>query len=513
MARRPFSLTVDRCLGVNLQPGDHALPPHYVRRAQNARHEAGSMWAKRTGSWKLNSNALGTQPAAGGLYQWMGASPSQILVVSASDGHLWTAATGIGARTFTDRGALGASAADAAFAGFYQAATPKVFIATGQVGGLASWDGATLVTGIATTPASPTALRPYLDRLFVVNNTRRLYWSKITDATAFDVASGGGFADLGVGGDDKLVGLARVGNSLLLFTRDSCARFTGAGPSNISLATDTAGVSAAFGCIAPHTIVELQDAEGIGDAVFCLTRSGPALFTEGGMTPLWDALRREWRDMSPLFAASAIAAHHRGRNEIWITITSGGSGTTNDRTWCWHYPTNSWWGPWVLPTTPTAWRALCPFVHENTGLASDGQEFVLSAAGSNVYLEDYRIGGDNRQDRATNADGTGGTAVSLAVDMAPLTGPNAFDELVLREIASLNHENGSHLAYSWSNLDGLQVGSGSGTLEGGSSTVATTHRARLNARGRRLGVTLSDAGSKVQEVHAVTFKGYTGRRS
>ena len=34
----------------------------------------------------------------------------------------------------------------------------------------------------------------------------------------------------------------------------------------------------------------------------------------------------------------------------------------------------------MLPTTPTAWRALCPFVHDNTGLASDGQHDELAAA-------------------------------------------------------------------------------------------------------------------------------------
>lgn len=509
--RAPFEATIDTCRGVNLQPGDRALDLHYVRSAQNCRHEAGKMLVKRTGSWKLNAASVGTGVVVGGLFDWLGAVPGQILVVS-DNGHLYTATHGSGTRTFTDRGALGASANQAAFASFYQGGTNKVFIASEQAAGLASWDGGTLVTGIASTPASAIGLRTYLDRLFCVNRSRRLYYSAIADGTAFSVASGGGFADLGIGGDDKLVGLARVGSSLLLFTADACARFAGSGPSNINLATDTEGVSNAYGCIAPRTILELQDAEGVGDAVFCLTRSGPALFTEGGMTPLWEPLLSEWRglDMN-LTGTLGVAVHHRGRQEVWVAVTQGG-GSVNARIWCWHYPTNSWWGPWVRGTV-NQWATLAPFVYDNVGDAYEGEDFVLSAVGSDIYVEDYRKAGSNRQDQATAADGTGGTAISVSVGLAPLTGPTVRDELVVRQLEALVATNGgTSLGYAWTAQDRSQAGSGSGSISYGSSPTPYARRARTAARGRRVAFTLTDTSAYNMELHGLSFTGYRARR-
>lgn len=512
MARRPWQETRRDCLGVAYQPG-FAVGPRYLRNGQNIRRGTGCMIEKRRGSYQLLDPG-DVSAVITGIFQWSPPGNAHQLVLVTLGGELLTAppAGSTTTITITNEGGPLALTSAPRFAPFRIGATPTLFIASGA---LAAWDDATLDLAVADAPAA-IDVRVYRDRLFAIAG-KRLSYTAVADGSKWLPADGGGFADIETYDSADLVRLARCGSSLLLFKADSCSRFTGSGANSIDISVGTEGVSNELGCFAPGTLVELQDAEGVGDAVFCLTRRGPALFTEGGVRLVGDAIASEWRDWyGAAVESSATAEHHKSRQEIWLTISSSVA-FPNQRTWIYHYPSGSWWGNQALGFTPRVYGSI---VMASSGTLYDGQPFLL-ASGSDGQLRLLDVPYMERcADDATIAGGLlDGTAVALNATLGHVRGLEPGQEVVVRELVLLGQVwpvdrpgvgyGAGEVRVVWAS----ELGSGSTARFQSASSAINAHRVGLNARGRSIGLTIEELTDRQLQIHEIGWSGYLGRHA
>ena len=273
-----------------------------------------------------------------------------------------------------------------------------VFIADG--GPLNEWTGSAL-TEIATT-ASVDTIQVHNERLWGCGNSSfpdSVFYSDLNKGdTLGDAGNGGGQIVVRTFGDEKIVGLASVNTSLLIFHRRGISRITGYGQDDIT--SSPAGVTADVGTIAAKSIVANNN------IAFFISERGLYRCNESDVAPIGtptkpDPILPIIRKLSSANFDNIRCIINRATKELWISIPTYG---------CFQYHTvlDSWSGPWdegyVAPETTALFETIngegLPVV-----LRGDASGWVSLCDAPNIYRDN------------ASAAGTGGTRYTMVAQL------------------------------------------------------------------------------------------------
>lgn len=382
--------------GMNTISDPVALQPNQLRRANNARLTEYGAATKRGGTQRTSSAVLASAPVQNGYLWPKDSGAKEIMVVC--NGRLYTSTFGAFPMTYTLQ--TGAMTADVpvAFAQFRDGANDVVYIADG--GALNRWDGTTLSVDLANTP-SVTDIVVHNQRLWGCGdsaNPDSIFYSALNDGDSLGYApSNGGQIVVRTFGDERIVGLASVGTSLIIFHRRGLSRLTGYGQDDITVAP--AGITQDVGIIAPKSIVNVRNM-----AYFLsergLYRCNEAEVEAVGTAQTPDPLLPIIQGLTSSEFGDIRAAFSRATRELWITIPQVGI-------YVYHTVLNAWTGPfdegYLTPDTTALFEAL-----DESGLPillrgdEDGWVSLCDPPGLAAL--------DN-----INADGTGGTRFTMTL--------------------------------------------------------------------------------------------------
>lgn len=471
--------------GVNTTFTEDVLDPTELRKAKNGRLGVYGAVTKRLGSKRAHATVLEAGAKINGLYGKYDSAGGR-KIVALSNAHIFWKL--IASADFTKIvWNNGQPTTRARMVQYRRGATMYLYIATGGAN-LYEFDGVAVPVNIATAPAGCLDVCVYKSRLFVTNATKTLAWSKRLAGNDFLLANGGGTADVETFDAEPLIGLAKVGGSLLLFKEDSIARYTGVNPDDIRIDTDTEGVSADKGAISRLSIVQLPQ------AVAFLSAEGPYLATEAGVEELGLKIEKEIDQLDKSAWGDAAMAYHKGRRELWLALPGAGAGQ-NDRLWVMNLRTKSWSGPW-----PIAGCTFAPFER------ADGTDTVLRGGFDGwVRIEDE--GPTALDDRLS--DGSGGSNVELEVDVPELF---ANDPSRVKSLAGKKQSVQADLGAAGS-LDVLwssELGSGQTTIPSAGAGVKS-YPYLSDAKGKRIRQTLRESTATVVTLHGLLPEVSLGR--
>ena len=482
--------------GTNTAFSGDVLDATEVRLARNARLSTLGAVVKRAATQRLHPGVIGAAADVVGLQQWDApAVAGQLVALSA--GNLYHKALADADFTLV-AGAL-STTRRARWAAHRDGANVVLYFADGA---LRSWDGTTLVQAVAGAPAAREIAR-YKGRMFAADGTKRLYWSEVADPTLWDVGAGGGFADVETFDSDGVTGLIVVGSSLLICKANSIARFTGVGQQDIQIDTQTEGVSAQVGVIAPQTLVSLEA------AAFFLSDRGPYIADESGVQEAGLKVSPEFDFANRALWGEAVAAYNRRRREVWVFLPAAGE-AGNLTGWVMNLRTRSWSGPWSFGFGASV---LCRYQ------LADGSESV-AVGGYDGFVRDGDVDALPSARDDVLADGTGGTPIELDVELPPLLGGAPGRMKAMRGIASVEADlgavydavagTGGRLEVYWSS----ELGAGSVHVPS-RGAGAKDYRVHLTAlMGRRPVLGLRDSTAERTQLAGVVLPlslGRTGR--
>lgn len=379
--------------GVNRTFSADALDKSEVRRATNAVLNTFGALSKRGGSKRVHATVLNASTKVLGGFHWDNPSQSaeQVAICNADLFYKTLAAS-----DYTKVDGTLSTTARPVFAPYRVGGVNRLYIADGGL--LNKWTATSLTENISGSP-SATFICVYKERMFCADGTHTIYWSKVADPEVY-TSPDGGQSPVDTYDSEPIVGLATCGSSLLIFKQDSIARFTGVSNEEIEIDKDTEGVAKGVGCIAPGTIVSVDD------FVFFLSDRGPYKCDEGGVLPIGQKIESEMKDWDQANWSLARAVHNKAKRQILLIVPDGG---VNDVVWTLDLRTESWTGPHSYGyNIVSAW----------TFERADGTEGVMFG-GDDGWVRD----GDNIVNGYKDdvlSDGTGGTAVSMIVEFPPV---------------------------------------------------------------------------------------------
>jgi len=390
--------------GLNTVSDDLALQPDQIRLAQNARLNEYGAIAKRNGSVKVATTALSNAPQNG--FSWARDSGAvQGMVVA--NGTLYTAnMLSLPAASWTSQTGTLSTSVTPTFASFISGgSTDVVYIADG--GKINRWNGTTLTTDIGTNTQAVSVIKVHNQRLWGTGNSTypdSIFYSGLNNGDSIGDAvtsgAGGGQIIVRTFSDERIVGLASVGSSLLIFHRRGISRLTGFGQDDITVQPE--GVSSQTGTIAPFSIVE---ADGVA---YFLSDRGAFAATEGAVASLGtpsspDPLLPLLQGMTEANLANVRGVLSRRTQEIWWFVPGYGIYT-------YHLTLRAWSGPWVGEYLNTACLWVSP-------VNTSADQFVIRGNSTSAYdvtVSDYPSA---TSDIATFADGSTGTAIEMVVQL------------------------------------------------------------------------------------------------
>ena len=382
--------------GLNDVSDDIALLPNQLRRAFNARLTDYGAATKRGGTQRVSTAVLSAHPILNGYTWTKDSGTNEILVVS--NGVLRTATYGTLPWTWTARTGTLSTTAIPTFAQFRDTGgNDVVYLADGGL--LNKWNGTALTTNISGTE-SVSRIAVHNERLWGVGNStypESVFYSDLNNGdTLGNGASGGGQIIVRTFGDERLVGLASVNTSLLLFHERGISRITGYGQDDLTVAPQA--VTADVGTIAAGSIV------ASGNVAFFLSERGLYRCNEAEVAPVGtaetpDPLLPIIRQLSDAEFANIRAVLNRGTKELWITMPTYGC-------YVYHTVLNAWSGPWdtgyVDPDTTALFETLnaegLPVI-----LKGDASGWITLCDAPGVFLDNVA------------AAGTGGTRYALTL--------------------------------------------------------------------------------------------------
>lgn len=387
----------DFVLGLNTTHSPDVMDAREVRSARNGRLTTYGAISKRAGTKRITSGDMGAFRVFG-VVQWDNPSAAGE-IVAICDADLWYKT--LAGTSWTNVASTLSTANMVSFAPYKTGGTNRLYFADGA---LRKWTATTLTTSITGAPAAR-FLRVYGERMFATNNTSTLYWSKINDPETW-TAPDGGQANVETYDSEPIVGMETIGSSLLLFKQNSIARFTGTTAATIEVRKETEGISPEVGCIAPMTIIRVDD------FVFFLSDRGPYICNESGVQPIGLKIEKDMEDWNKAHWSKSVAVFNPLRREVWLFVPGAGK-TVNDTGYCYNVRSQAWTGPWDFGDT---FNAACACRFED----SNGIEGVL-LGGYDGIVRDGDFGEDDggAKDDALS-DGTGGTNVTLEIEYPPL---------------------------------------------------------------------------------------------
>lgn len=399
--------------GLNASHSPDVLDAREVQYARNVRLTTYGALTKRAGTMRITSNGMsaasgfssgfstgfGTSTKVLGVQQWDNPSATGE-IVAICDGDLWYKT--LSGTTWTNVSSTLSGTNQVSFAPYKTGGTNRLYFAEGS---LRKWTATTLTTSITGSPSGARFIAVYGERMFCAANTMVLYWSKINDPETWS-APDGGQANVETYDSEPITGLATVGSSLLIFKKNSIARFTGTTTATIEVRKETEGVSPDVGCIAPMSIVRVDD------YVFFLSDRGPYIANESGVQAIGQKIEREMEDWNKAYWDKSVAVYNALRREIWLFVPDTTS-ITNNVGYCYNTRAQQWTGPWEFGGEFDV-QSACRFEDANS------VEGVL-LGGYDGWVRDGDYGDDEggaRDDQAVG--GTGGHNVEMEVKFPPL---------------------------------------------------------------------------------------------
>lgn len=392
--------------GINTVSDEIALQPDQIRLAQNARLNEYGAVEKRGGTVKVSTNAPSGSAVQNGFGWARDNGTSYSLAIANGTFYYLQFAAGasLPAASWSTQAGTFSSSTVPSFASFISGtSTDVVYIADGGL--LNKWDGTTLTTNIANTQDC-TVIKVHNQRLWGAGSTTypdSIFYSALNNGDSLGYgASSGGQIIVRTFSDERVVGLASVGSSLLIFHRRGVSRLTGFGQDDISVQPE--GVSSQTGTIAPNSIVETDG------AAYFLSDRGAFVATEGGVSPLGspqapDPLLPLVRDLSLTELSNVRGVLSRNTQEIWWWIPGEGIYT-------YHLILKSWAGPWNGSFLNTAAMWTC-------NVNDEAEQFVVHANSSTKHVTICDYAG-SYVDEGTFAAPATGTAIDMAVRLRRL---------------------------------------------------------------------------------------------
>jgi len=388
--------------GLNTVSDDIALQPNQVRLAQNARLTEYGALVKRYGSVTLATANLGA--AVRGGYSWNRDNGDvQGLAVAGNTLYTINMLSNIGTQAWTARTTVALSTTvTPVFAEFVNhTGADAVFIADG--GKLVYWDGTTMVRETSGAAHTATFITVHNQRIWGCGDSTypdSIFYSKLNDGSSFGHA-GGGQIVVRTFADEKIIGLASVGSSLLIFHRRGISRLTGFGQDDTTVQPE--GVSSQTGTIAPLSIVE---ADGVA---YFLSDRGAFVASESSVAPLGtptapDPILPLLQNLSTTTLANVRGVLSRRTQEIWWFIPGYG-------VYVYHLILRAWAGPWIgeYLTTASLWPSLA---------GASAETYVIRGDTSGqVTVSDY-VGAHS--DGATTTSLDSGTPILMSVQLRRL---------------------------------------------------------------------------------------------
>lgn len=409
-----------------------------------------------------------------GLFQWDAPGVAGELVALAA-GHLFHKAPTD--TEFTQVAASLTTSRIARFAPWREGATIVLYFADGA---LRKWDGTTLTSTISNAP-SATDVAIYKGRVFAIDETKKLYASKIRDGDEWQLAQGAVQADVETYDTEGLRRILVAGSSLILFKEDNIARFTGVDPADIRIDTETEGVADDVGLAALGSLVRVDE------AFMFLSQKGWYLGNEASVEPTGLQVQAEF-DSEAVDISAVLAEYHKDRNEVWCSKPDGD-------TWIYNLRSRSWDGP-LTTLTPTA---LARYERAN-----GSETLVWGGADGYVREEDVEsIGAKSDVLR----DGSAGTATQLDIEFPVILGGWAARTKSFPDLLYLQADLGT----AWNDPDGgraevywtSELGSGSVFIESKGPGIKS-YPFKLAARGRRITIGIREATSELTKIYGLS---------
>lgn len=391
--------------GLNDVSDEAALLPNQMRRSTNLRLTDFGAATKRGGTQRTSTAALAAASVLNG-YTWQKDSgTNQILAVC--NGALRTATYGTFPLTYATATTSPSPSSlsttvPPSFVEFRDAGNAEVvYIADG--GQLNKWNGTTLTTDISGTLAVKQIV-VYNQRLWGCGNTtypNSIFYSSLNNGDDLGNAiapAGGGQIIVRTFGDEKIIGLAPINTSLLIFHNRGISRLTGLGQDDINV--QPAAVTADVGIIAGNTIVP------VNNLAYFVSERGLYRCNEVEVSPVGtpqipDPILPIIRQLSSAEFSKIRMVLNRATKELWVSLPGYG---------CYQYHTllNAWSGPWdggyIDPDTT------CLFETINSSglpviLKGDASGWVTLCDAPSVFRDNVA------------ADGTGGSRYAMTLQM------------------------------------------------------------------------------------------------
>jgi len=419
--------------GVNRQFTQDTRDGTELTTAQNCRFEQLGALTKRTTTKRIHANAIGsgTDPVRGVYYF----NPGTPQIVAICDGKLYHKT--LAAADFTEVSTVPIPDVAARFFTYRSGNDILLYICAG---GLFKWNGTTLTDETPTVDGSPREFIDgviYRNRAYATEGTKRLYVSARLDPDEWVV--GGDYYDIEQYDAEPLTSLLKVGSSLLPMKRDTVSRYTGISTEDVQIDTEQEGISATLGNIALQTAIQIDEAG------LMLTEAGLFIVTESGIEEISgkiDAVfvdevnRAQWQN--------AVAGYLKRRREVVLFLPPTGS-SNNTLGWLFNLETRTWAGPWV-----STFPITCLGRYER----ANGDDSLL-AGGSDGFVRDLDASAETVSKDDMLADGTGGTAIPLSVELPTLIEGVPMRNKLLRKRQSIEADLGTAYTTTPSPAGGL----------------------------------------------------------
>jgi len=316
--------------GLNVSAAPFQMRNDQIRRAENTRLDPFGGATKRGGTQYLSVAPLPDSPVAGG-FGWSTSAVEQMVI---ANGRLYTGTLTLPSTAWNPEGSPGDFSLRApSFAAFRDATAECVYIADGGL--LNKWDGTTVTTNIAGTPAV-TRVWVYNRRLWGIGNPaygQTVYWSALDDGDSLgDQVAGGGEAVVRTFGQSDIITGGSLKSSSMLIHKGGVSRFTGWSQDDISIDAGTRGVSGDVGTIYERSFIAIEN------VAFFLTDRGFYQLTEGEVRSNSRRIDPIVSVFNPLYKDSVCVGHNRQFREIWWYLPEIGCIVYN-------YEIDAWSGP------------------------------------------------------------------------------------------------------------------------------------------------------------------------
>lgn len=475
--------------GLNSVSDDISLQPNQLRQTVNMRLTDYGAASKRGGTQRTSSAVLAAASVLNGYTFQQDSGTNQILAVCNTD--LFTTTYGTFPLTYTNQGGTFSSTVAPDFAQFRDGTgADVVYIADGGL--LNKWSGSVLTSDIVNTVATDT-IQVHNQRLWGCGNSSfpdSIFYSSLNNGDTLGYgAGGGGQIVVRTFGDEKIVGLASVNTSLLIFHRRGISRLTGYGQDDIVAAP--AGLTADVGTIAAKSIVANNN------IAYFISERGLYRCNEGEVAAVGtptkpDPILPIIRQLSSSDFDKIRAVINRATKELWITIPGYG---------CYQYHTvlDAWSGPWNGAYISPGTTALFETINTN------GLPVVLrgDADGWVSLCDAPSVNKDN-----VAANGTGGDVYTMVAQFhRQYMGDPALAKALRWGYLTANLNGSSSCSVSWltdESSGSYQLPAGYGGVWSTGSTwgsgfwsgvLSRNFRVPMSGTGYFVDVTITDAGT------------------